>query len=308
MPTIRQANEFAATAAKPTFVGSASSRRLAHSLIRRLADSMNDYPPTTWRLLRSSPTDGATNMAVDEAILRAVAAGLAPPTLRLYAWKPPCLSLGRGQPLADVDLQAVQAAGFDLVRRPTGGRAILHVDELTYSLVAPEAEPRVAGSIVESYRRLSAGLMRGLERLGIAGLAADQRVENRRLEGPVCFEVPSDYEIVTGGRKLVGSAQMRAQGVVLQHGALPLYGDITRICPLLTARPDPARVRARATTVEEALGRPVTWDEAAEALAAGFAEALNLRLEPSTLTDEEWTWAKKLRMEKYATKGWTGRV
>jgi len=255
-------------------------------------------------------------MAVDEAILRAVAAGSVPPTLRFYAWDPACLSLGRAQPVADVDLPALRAAGFDLVRRPTGGKAILHVDELTYSVVVPQEDPRVAGGIVESYRRLSTGLVRGLERLGIVGLVADQRVENRRLEGPVCFEVPSDYEITVGGRKLVGSAQMRARGVVLQHGALPLYGDITRICPLLAAHPDPARVRARATTVEEALGsvgsaqdrRTVTWDEAADAVAAGFAEALDLHLEPGVLTDEERAWAEELRTGRYATDDWIRRV
>ena len=166
----------------------------------------------------------------------------------------------------------------------------------------------MAGGIEESYRRLSAGLVCGLERLGITDLVADQRVGNRRLEGPVCFEMPSDYEITVGGRKLVGSAQMRVRGVVLQHGALPLYGDITRICPLLSAHPDPARVRARATTVEEALGRSITWDEAADALAAGFAQALSLRLEPGGLTDQERVWADALRVERYATDEWTRRV
>ena len=269
---------------------------------------MSNYSLATWRLLRSDPADGATNMAVDEAILRAVAAELVPPTLRLYAWEPACLSLGRAQPVADVDLGALRSAGFDLVRRPTGGKAILHADELTYSAVAPQADPRVAGGIVESYRRLSAGLVRGLERLGITDLVADQRVENRRPEGPVCFEVPSDYEITVGGRKLVGSAQMRAQGVVLQHGALPLYDDITRICPLLANHPDPARVRARATTVEEALEQAVTWDEAAAAVAAGFAGALHLHLEPGALTREERAWAHELRAAKYATEEWNRRV
>jgi lipoate-protein ligase A len=269
---------------------------------------VNRYPHATWRLLRSAPADGATNMAVDEAILRAVVAGRVPPTLRLYTWQPPCLSLGRAQPLADVDVRAVRASGFDLVRRPTGGRAILHIDELTYSVVAPQEDPRVAEGIVESYRRLSAGLVRGLERLGVTDLVADQRVQDRRPEGPVCFEVPSDYEITIGGRKLVGSAQMRAQGAVLQHGALPLYGDIARVCPLLSAHPDPTRVRARATTVEEALGRSATWDEAADALAAGFAQALNLRLEPGVLTDQERLWADELRAERYATDGWGRRV
>jgi lipoate-protein ligase A len=266
---------------------------------------MVEYPLSAWRLIRSVPADGAMNMAIDEAILRAVAAGSAPSTLRFYAWVPPCLSLGRGQPVADVDRQALAAAGYDLVRRPTGGRAILHIDELTYSVVAPEGEPRVAGGVVESYRRLSAGLVRGLEQLGVADIVADQRAETRGHEGPLCFEMPSDYEITVGGRKLVGSAQMRAGGVVLQHGALPLYGDIARLCPMLASHPDPGRVRARAVAVDEVLGRAVSWGEAAEALAAGFAEALNLALEPGTLTAGERAHARALRMEKYATEEWT---
>lgn len=270
---------------------------------------MSDYSCATWRLIRSAPADGATNMAIDEAILRAVADEKAPPTLRIYAWEPGCLSLGRSQSMDDVDLKALTASDFGLVRRPTGGRAILHVDELTYSVVAPREEPRVVGNILESYRRLSKGLLRGLERLGVPDVVADQRAENRRRDfGPVCFEIPTDYEITVDGRKLVGSAQMRAQRTVLQHGALPLYGDITRICPLLAAHPDPDRVRARATTVAEALGRSVTWAEAADAIAAGFAEALNLRFEPAALSEEEQARAERLRAEKYATEEWTEHV
>ncbi len=263
------------------------------------------YPLTTWRLLRSAPADGATNMAVDEAILYAVAAGLAPPTLRFYAWQPACLSLGRAQPAGDVKLEELRTAGFSLVRRPTGGRAILHVDELTYSVVASEGEPRVSGGVVESYRRLSAGLMRGLELLGVKNLAADRRVQKQPADGPVCFEVPSDYEITAGGRKLVGSAQVRSRGAVLQHGALPLEGDIARICAFLKAKATPELVRARATTLTEALARPVSWDEAAAALEEGFAQALNLRLVPGALTVEERAWAEQLYAEKYASEQWT---
>jgi lipoate-protein ligase A len=190
-------------------------------------------------------------------------------------------------------------------------------------VVAPETEPRVVGGVVGSYRRLSTGLVRGLERLGALGVAAQEHnpgrhstpsaakkagVGRRRRAGPVCFEVPSDYEITAQGRKLIGSAQMRAEGVVLQHGAVPLYGDIARICALLVSRPDPAGVRARATTVEETLKRRVVWEETAEALAAGFAEALGLRLEPGGLSDEERAWAEALRAEKYGTEDWTRRV
>jgi lipoate-protein ligase A len=247
-------------------------------------------------------------MAVDEAMLRAVAAGLVPPTVRFYAWEPATLSLGRAQRAADVDLEAIAAAGYGLVRRPTGGKAILHVDELTYSVVAPQAEPRVAGPLVESYRRLSGGLLRGLVRLGVRDSAADRKARSSAQAGPVCFEVPSNYEITASGRKLVGSAQMRSDGVVLQHGSIPLVGDITRICAVLKARPDPERVHARATTVEEAVGRVVSWDEAAEAMEKGFAEELSLQLEPGVLTREEWDQAKRLRDTKYATDEWTFRV
>src|SRR5512147_2962821 len=116
-----------------------------------------EYSLTAWRLLNTDHLDGATNMAIDEAISRAVQANRVPPTLRFFGWQPACLSLGQAQPGGDVDLAACRAAGVDVVRRPTGGRAILHTDELTYSAIAPEREPRVAGTIVESYKRLSAG-------------------------------------------------------------------------------------------------------------------------------------------------------
>lgn len=278
---------------------------------------MGIYPLATWRLLHLEPSDGAMNMAMDEAILHAVATGQARPTLRFYAWEPPCLSLGRGQKGSDVNVEALQATGYGLVRRPTGGKAILHIDELTYSIVAPETDPRMAGGVVESYRRLSVGLMHGLDELGARDIIARSRAgrqqereteEGTRRVGPVCFEVPSDYEITSQERKLVGSAQMRAQGVVLQHGSIPLFGDIARICSLLVSCPDPAGVRAQATTVEEVLGRPVTWEEAAEAMAEGFAEALTLRLEPGALSQKEKAQTEELREEKYVTDAWTFRV
>lgn len=285
---------------------SASSASSGTPLLQ-LADDIagEDNDIVSWRLIRSGGDDGPTNMAVDEAILRAVARGEALPTLRLYAWSPPCLSLGRGQSVDDVDRDAVEAARYGLVRRPTGGRAILHVDELTYSIIASHREPHVRGSVVESYRRLSAGLVLGLQRLGVTDVEAEERAGRRGAEGPVCFEVPSDYEITVGGKKLVGSAQMRAQGVVLQHGAIPLHGDIARICPLLTSHPDPAQVRSRATTVESTLGRRVSWEEAAEALTEGFARALSLRLQVGALSPDELISARGLRAEKYGSLSWT---
>jgi len=265
--------------------------------------------------LLSPPADGATNMATDEAIVRAVSVSLVPPTLRLYAWEPPGLSLGRGQPGADVDRTACAQDGVDVVRRPTGGRAILHTDELTYSVIAPLDEPRIAGDILTSYWRLSRALLAALDHLGIDAQLQmpshgpqDANAEPRDLN-PVCFEVPSHYELTTlDGRKLLGSAQMRTRDAVLQHGALPLVGDIARICRYLTDAPGTERVRARAATLENALGRRVTWDEAAQAMMVGFGTALKLELRQCELTPEEQGWTAELRREKYASDGWTWRV
>lgn len=272
------------------------------------------YAPATWRLLVSITADGATNMATDEAIVRAVAAGLVPPTLRLYAWDPPCLSLGRAQAGDEVDRAACARDGVDVVRRPTGGRAILHTDELTYSVVVPIDEPRLAGDIVTSYRRLSRALLAALEFLGINVESHPAPYEPHAADSepgtlnPVCFEVPSHYELTApDGRKLVGSAQMRTNDVVLQHGTLPLVGDIARICHYLTDAPDPVRVRARAATLESALGQPIAWAEAAQAMLEGFG-TLNLTLVEGELTWEERGWLAELRAEKYTHEAWTWRL
>jgi lipoyl(octanoyl) transferase len=194
------------------------------------------------------------------------------------------------------------------VRRPTGGRAILHTDELTYSVIAPEREPRVAGTLVESYKRLSAGLLNGLLLLGVPTRQVEQPDNHDRDQGPVCFEVPSNYEIVFDGKKLVGSAQMRKAGIVLQHGTLPLHGDIARISRYLAQHPDQARVRQRATTVAAAIGRVVDYDTAAQRMARGFAEALHLQLAAGDLTPEEQAWTEELRRNKYAADEWTYRL
>jgi len=264
-------------------------------------------PRSTWRLIRSAPADGATQMAVDEAVWQAVAQGWVPPTLRLYGWEPPCLSLGRHQPLAEVDRKALHRAGHGLVRRPTGGRAILHADELTYSVAVPLTDPRVRGGVLESCQRLSEGLVEALRLLGVRNVAAHQGGQRLPPTSPVCFEAPSPFEITVDGRKLIGSAQMRGRGTLLQHGSLPLHGDIARICAFLTTQTDPRRVLARATTLAAVLGRPVSWEEAASAVAEGFARALDLRLEQADLTPQERELAERLRVEKYGAEEWTAR-
>jgi lipoate-protein ligase A len=275
-------------------------------------DSDVAYPPATWRLILDGEADGATNMAVDEAILNSVIDGASLPTLRFYAWSPPALSLGRSQQFAEADQAACHAAGVDIVRRPTGGRSILHTDELTYSVSVPQTDPRARGGVVESYRRLSEGLLAGLLALGVDAIQAAGQKADVSETTAVCFESPSDYEITVAGRKLVGSAQWRARGGVLQHGTLPLCGDLARIVDYL-AFPDserPAqrrRLHGKALTLEEAVGAVLPLDEVARALAEGFAQALNLTLVPGQLSPPERALSAEIRARVYANPDWNAR-
>ncbi len=246
-------------------------------------------------------------MAVDEAILEETGRGSSLPTLRLFAWEPPCLSLGYAQPIEDVDLDRLHERGWDLVRRPTGGRAVLHTDELTYSFIAPINEPRVAGTLLESYQRLAKALVEALHLLVLPVQIQEQvSVPATQATNPVCFEVPSAFEITVEGKKLIGSAQARRKEGVLQHGSLPMYGDITRILQVLVYPDEAARSRAaerlleRATTVETALGRRVTWEETARAFSQAFQSVFALDLQAGDLTPAEKSRAEELSIVKYS--------
>lgn len=270
----------------------------------------------TWRLLITPPTRGAWNMAVDESILEHLGGNEAMPTLRLYAWEPPCLSLGHAQPFADVDMSRLRQHGWEVVRRATGGRAILHTDELTYSVIAPTDEPRVEGSILESYNRLAQALLLAVKSLEIPVEIKEtvSHASSVTYTNPVCFEVPSSYEITVNGKKLIGSAQARKKEGVLQHGSLPLTGDLTRICQALTFENESARENVskrlleRAITAEFALGRAVSWEDAAQAFIHAFEAQLGLSLKRGELSESESRRADELVREKYDHVSWTERV
>ncbi len=271
----------------------------------------HELPKTTWRLIDTGFRDGATNMAIDEAIMQAVAEEKAPPTLRFYGWDPPCVSVGYAQSmLSEIDLEACRRRGYTWVRRPTGGRAILHIDELTYSVVASHDEARVSGDIITSYRRISMGLVEGLRSLISDIGQADLMESTDSIEkSAACFDVPSHYEVTAHGRKLIGSAQVRRMGVVLQHGALPLRGDVTRLVDVLALSERDRdglrdKLRQRAIALDEAVGRVIPFSEVAEALSKGFAEALNLNLEPGVLSTYELAAADRLK-PRYLSDDWT---
>ncbi len=254
------------------------------------------------------------NMAADEAILEAVGSYRAPPTLRFYAWNPPCLSIGYAQAVNDVDLVALEREGWDLVRRPTGGKAILHTDEITYAISAPADHPLFARGVLPSYKRISVALMAGLEEMGIE---PELHGSNRPASddgNPVCFQNPSAFEITVEGKKLVGSAQLRRAGGILQHGSLPLNGELGRICLALRYANDHDRERARqevarhAITVGRVLGEPLPWEETARHLTAGFEHSLDIRFSRQEPSEAEIRRSYELLEERYSQADWTQRV
>lgn len=258
-----------------------------------------------WRLLVTEATDGPTNMAIDEAVLHARIAGEAPPTVRFFGWTPPTVSIGYGQPLDErIDRAACARLGIGLVRRPTGGSAILHESpdrELTYSVVARGGDFPDADDVLETYRVLGTGLVAGLARLGIQAQLVPRVRGGPGATPTFCFARTGAYEIAAGGLKLVGSAQRRRSGAFLQHGSVLLDADPHRLRDVF---PGPADPMTGLTTLARLSGRRVAAADAIAALAAGLAEALGHTLEPGALSPAEVETAGRLVTEKYGTESW----
>jgi lipoate-protein ligase A len=269
----------------------------------------------TWRLLETPAMTGLENMAVDELLFSQVQSDKDPPTVRLYGWEPPCISLGYAQSAHDLDLAQIQALDWHWTRRPTGGRAILHTDELTYSICGPVNHPLFRGSILESYQRISAGIERALAHLGLqVEIQEMEPASSVSIENPICFEVPAAYEITVSTRKLIGSAQHRGRTGVLQHGTLPLSGDVGRIVDGLAfdsitdreaAR---TRIRRRAITVEQALNRSVSWEEAADAFIHGFETEFEIDLLPFTIPSDWDPILQDIKHTRYRNQDWLKRT
>lgn len=255
-------------------------------------------------------------MAIDEVLASGVAQGQELPTLRLYGWMPPCVSIGRFQPVGDIRVEALQRAGVDLVRRITGGRALLHKEEVTYAVLMPKDHAIAQQGILESYRQLSAGLLATLQLLS---LEADMLQPSRQSRMPLsaaCMEVPSPYEILVSGRKLIGSAQCRRADYVLQHGSLPLTGHAGELLSFLQLNEESrerlqSHLHGGTTTVVRELSaagsntKTMNWQVAAEAMVQGFACGLELEWEEDTYRPDEMEAAARLIRERYANEEWT---
>lgn len=272
-----------------------------------------------WRFIDSGSCSPSFNMALDEALLDWHSEGKIPPVIRFYGWNPATLSIGYFQKAEkEIDFEAVARYGLGFVRRPTGGRGVLHDQELTYSVIVTEEHPEMPHSVTEAYRVISEGILEGFRNLGLDAYFAVPRTEEEKegLKNPrssVCFDAPSWYELVVEGRKVAGSAQTRQKGVILQHGSILLDLDEDKLFDLFKYPSERVKERMRRSFSSKAVAantlraQPVTVTEARTAFKKGFEAGLDIELEPYELSEPEEAYVRNLAKRKYESDDWNYR-
>ncbi len=255
-------------------------------------------------------------MACDEALLNWQSEGGLAPVIRFYSWSPATLSIGYFQRVnEEINMEAVKNKGVGFVRRPTGGRAVLHEDELTYSVIVSEDHPNMPKSVTEAYRVISEGVLQGFRELGLdAYFSVPATTKDKEsLKSPrssVCFDAPSWYELVVEGKKVAGSAQTRQKGVILQHGAILLDVNEDKLFDLFKFDSSSHRhklqkdFKNKAITINELLGRKITLEEAIQAFKIGFSKGLDINLEPLQLTSAQHEEIARIQRERYEKNEW----
>jgi len=259
----------------------------------------------TWRFIVDGGLRGCSNMARDEALAVGVAGG-APPALRVYRFEPPAISIGRFQEIRrEIDLKTCRQAGVEVVRRPTGGLAILHADDFTYSVTIPSGDVGMAAK-EQCFKGVAAGILESLRRVGV-NARLSRHGDIGEATSIWCLQSAFGIDLELDGRKICGSAQRMSPRAILQHGTLflkdnrKLLDRITRGGSLTGERTGPLFV-----TLAEACGREIAWEEVKTAFQEGFAGALGITLEAGALCEEEETLARRLLVNKYRSESWTG--
>ncbi|MBP7863653.1 lipoate--protein ligase family protein [bacterium] len=233
-----------------------------------------------FRLLKYKIFDAASNMALDEAILESHRKGFTQPTLRFYGWAPPAVSIGYSQKMDDETISRIKSRGFDVVRRLTGGRAVLHFNELTYSFVA--SPPVLSEQLNEAYRQICQGLILGLKHLGVEAELGKSNKQYKDFSD--CFMATTQADLQVNNKKMVGSAQLRRQGAVLQHGSILLDQPQDLLQELLDTKQE---TKIRHTNFNEVKGEAVSIEEMENAFTKGFAEAFSTKFEEGKLHEFE---------------------
>ncbi len=262
--------------------------------------------PSAGRFLRMGASDGSINMGIDEALATLCRDSA---TLRFYTWEASTLSIGYAQRCDDIDLAACRTAMVALVRRPTGGRAVLHQQDLTYSLILPLRPPWTTYSIAESYRLINMCLLRGLEKLGLKVTIGHRPRQAAGAMSPFCFPAISQYELLVGGKKMIGSAQRRFPEALLQQGSILLDFDPSGTLALLCPDEQAAAAGAIGTvgSLREVLGRLPDRRDVETAIRNGLATELGVEFVEDELRMEEIELSEQLAATRYASPDWTFR-
>ena len=272
-----------------------------------------------WRFLATGCESGAFNMAVDETLLQEMSSGRGEPVFRVFGWNPPALSLGYGQEARrEVDLEKCRRAGIDIVRRLTGGRAVLHWKELTYSAIWSEDDAVLGGGISETSRRIGECLVEGLRLFGVEAVLEKPAVRSMRPRGSAatspCFSSISRWEVKCKGRKLIGSAQRRVNRAILQHGSLLIGEEHKKLLDLLppleasTLGILERELDRGSIHLEACSARAIDFDELSDCMARGFSRCLEVEMKPSVLNLAEQRQVAELVAEKYGNPIWNRAI
>lgn len=257
-----------------------------------------------WRVIDTGYSNAAMNMAIDEALLTSKK-----PVLRFYRWRPTALSLGYFQSVSDINIEECKKNNVDIVRRITGGKTVLHDKELTYSFIIDERI--MPKSIIESYKIISKGILLALKELGIN--ASMKKINEKKSlnkiknQSAICFNEPSYYEIVVDNKKIVGSAQTRKDGKLLQHGSVLIDVNVNKLTSLFNVKNKKEIIKKskqRITSINNELNKKINYDNVAGAMRNGFKKNFKVDLEEDKLTEKELDAAKKLVKDKYGTNEW----
>jgi lipoate-protein ligase A len=260
------------------------------------------------RFIDTGENNGAMNMAIDEALLITEKERGLPPALRVYKFVPPTLSIGYFQKMKkEVDIVRCKEKGFDYVRRPTGGRAVLHDRELTYSITVARPHRILEMSLLDSYHYICRGIIRAIEYLG--GKPYFSHREDNEISSPSCFAAPTFSDILLNGKKVVGSAQMRNEYGLLQHGSILYEVNVDDIFYCFNMSEDrrkklSALAKKKISSLSDEIGKKITFDMIKNALKKGMEEVLDEKITETALTEEELSLANRLYKEKYSTYEW----
>ncbi len=270
-----------------------------------------------WRILSTGKMTPAMNMAIDEAIFIGVKKKRSLPTIRFYGWDPPAVSFGYNQEFSEeVDLKALKKFGFGYVRRPTGGRAVLHDEEVTYSVIAPTSE-NLNGNILESYSEISRALAQGLKNLGIEVEFEKGELSSHHQRQAVnpCFSSSSRFELNYQKKKIVGSAQVRKDNTLLQHGSILLQKNQSKLAYIIPNLSNEQHKRLavylskKTIAINEILNKSVNFDDAVSALINGFK--MTWQTDEFIVSEGIEKWEKEkaefLTSTKYLTGAWDKR-